>query len=288
MHLPDWVKLFIPPVVWVALAPFRSASKRPTPEWEYLPNGWPSAAEKEIKGWDVQEIAEVYRAKWSVFVERMSGTGPMDMSPEAVNPAESDLVFHNTIMAFAYALAVAARQKDTLSLLDWGGGPGHYYLMAQRLLPGVKIEYACKDTPVLARYGQSIWPEARYFTDDTCFHQPYDLVVASGAMHYVKDWKELLFKLAGAARPYLFVTRLPIVRRAESFVFVQRPYAYGYNTEYAGWCLNQAEFLRQAENAGLVLVREFVTGEQPAIAKAPELCVYRGYLFRRELAAGPA
>jgi hypothetical protein len=89
-----------------------------------------------------------------------------------------------------------------------------------------------------------------------------------------------------AAAGFLFVTRLPVVQTHASFVFVQRPYAYGYNTEYWGWCLNQAEFLAQASQAGLTLVREFVTGEAPVITDAPEQCEYRGFLFQRQAAGG--
>jgi hypothetical protein len=50
--------------------------------------------------------------------------------------------------------------------------------------------------------------------------------------------------------------------------------------EYLGWCLNKAEFLAEASKLGLTLVREFVIGEQPPIANAPEPCQYRGFLFR--------
>jgi putative methyltransferase (TIGR04325 family) len=285
MHLPAWVKLFIPPIVWVVLAPFRRRAGPPVPEWEYLPDGWPAAADtRKVKGWNVQEVVDAYRTKWPAFVERMNAAGPLDVSPEATLPAQSNLVFHNTIMAFAYVLAAAARQKKSLSMLDWGGGPGHYYLIAQRLLPAVRFEYSCKDVAVLAEYGQTLWPEAHYYSDNRCFERQYDLVMASGSMHYVCDWRDLLSKLAGSAGEYLFVTRLPTVERAASFVFIQRPYAYGYNTEYTGWCLNRADLLQQAEAAGLALVREFVTGERPVIANAPEQCVYRGFLFQR----GPA
>jgi hypothetical protein len=49
--------------------------------------------------------------------------------------------------------------------------------------------------------------------------------------------------------------------------------------EYLGLCLNKAEFLAEAGQLGQTLVREFVIGEQPPIAKAPGACRYRGFLF---------
>jgi putative methyltransferase (TIGR04325 family) len=283
MRIRNWIKMFVPPVVWAVRERFRKRAKPQIPEWEYLPGGWPSSENSpEIKGWGVQEIVDAYKSRWPGFLDRLNSTSPLDVSPEAPDPTHSDMVFHNTVMSFAYVLALAAHQKNSISMLDWGGGLGHYYQIARSLLPGVDIDYHCKDVAPLADYGGILWPEAHFYVDRSCFQRHYDLVLASGSMHFSQDWRELLRDLGGATDRYLFVTRLPTVTRAESFVFVQRPYAYGYNTEYAAWCLNQDEFLQAARKAGLQLIREFVTGEQPVIVNAPEQCIYRGYLFRPE------
>jgi hypothetical protein len=78
------------------------------------------------------------------------------------------------------------------------------------------------------------------------------------------------------------VTRLPIVHQAPSYVMVQRPYQYGYNTEYLGWCLNRAEFLQCAQKTGLKLIREFVVEQLPPVHRAPEQPEHWGFLFRKE------
>jgi hypothetical protein len=54
-----------------------------------------------------------------------------------------------------------------------------------------------------------------------------------------------------------------------------------YDTEYPGWFLNRGQFLDEAATLGLRLRREFLTGEEPAVAGAPEQAVYRGFLFDR-------
>ena len=77
----------------------------------------------------------------------------------------------------------------------------------------------------------------------------------------------------------MFITRLPIVHQVASYVMVQRPYEYGYNTEYLGWCLNKDEFLQYATSINLILIKEFVIGENPVIYNAPESCQYWGFLF---------
>ena len=108
----------------------------------------------------------------------------------------------------------------------------------------------------------------------------YDIVIASTSLHYTLDWRALIQRLAKATSGYLYIANLPSVRQVSSFVFVQRPYQYGYNTEYLAWCLNKNEFLAEAEKAGVTLVREFIYGHMPFIQGAPEQNAYLGFLFR--------
>jgi putative methyltransferase (TIGR04325 family) len=279
MNGKELARLLAPPLLAQLVRQFRA---KPTiVEWEYMPDGWQAEqANPAIKGWNERSVLESYVARWPAFVESLNGTTPFGASPEGVSPVRFDLVFHNTLMSYAYALALTARNKMEISMLDWGGGLGHYYLISRALLPDLKVHYHCKDVPVLAEYGQSLFAQAHFYVDDTCLKRSYDFVLASTSLHYSKDWTSILTGLAQATSGQLFVTRLPIVKAAASFVFVQRPYQYGYDTEYLGWCLNRAQFLECAGAAGLELVREFVTGERPSIQGAPEQCQYRGYLFR--------
>jgi putative methyltransferase (TIGR04325 family) len=274
------IKYILPPV-FIHLAKRLQHGCQSRVEWEYIPEGWAYAeTHPEIKGWNVQDVLETYKKKWPQFVAIVQGTGPLGMAHESALTTNEDIYSHNTMMAFGYALALSARGKDRLSVLDWGGGIGHYYLLAQALLPGAEIEYHCKDVPVLCEYGARLFPHQHFDSDDRCFERVYDFVLASTSMHYTEDWQTLLKRLAGATSGYLYIANLPSVQRAASFVFVQRPYQYGYNTEYLAWCLNRTEFLHTAERAGLDLVREFVYGHQPVIHGAPEQNAYRGYLFR--------
>jgi len=285
----DTIKSFIPPIVLQLIRDRRSKSYRriDNPEWEYIPEGWSYARKHpEVKGWNVRAILETYKRKWPRFVEIVQGTGPLGVAHESELTANIDLCSHNTIMSFAYALTQAALYRTSLSMLDWGGGIGHYYLLAQALLPTMEIEYHCMDVPLLANYGAELFPDQHFYSDDSCFQRSYDFVLASASMHYAEDWKSLLTRLREVTQGYLYVTRLPIVRNAPSYVFLQRACCYGYDTEYLGWCLNRREFLEAAQGSGLVLVREFIIGENPNIVNAPEACQYHGFLFNTPEAKG--
>jgi putative methyltransferase (TIGR04325 family) len=188
------------------------------------------------------------------------------------------------MMSYGYVLARVARGKDTLSLLDWGGSAGHYYLYSKALLPEVGIEYYCHDVPVLCQLGKELLPEVQFHEDPAALlNRQYDLVLSSSSLHYFDDWRGTTRRLAAAAGEFLYVARLQTVSRVPSFVVVQRPYhSGGYQTEFLSWFLNRQEFVTCAGESGLELVREFIFAEEWRVRGAPENGASRGFLFRRK------
>lgn len=281
----DFAQDIIPPFFWRILVNLKLrtqnvlAARSLKPEWEFIPQGWDYSKTHLVRGWDAPDILQVYKNKWNKFVELANSTAPLGIAHEADLTNNESIEFQNTILVFAYCLALAAHKKDFLSMLDWGGGIGHYYIFARALLPEIVINYHCKDLPTLVAHGTKLFPNQYFYTDESCLEQKFDFVMASGSMHYDQDWAKLLCKLAQASKGYLFITRLPIVLSVPSFIFIQRPYRYGYNTEYLGWCINREEFLTKAEKLSLKLIREFIIDEHPSIVSAPEDCQYRGFLF---------
>lgn len=248
-------------------------------EWEYRPGGWPDN-DPTIHGWDAESVLTTQLTRWPAFVRSVEGSAPFGLSNEAAGPTEGDYGTHNTVMSFGYVLARAARGRGRLSMLDWGGGIGHYCVYTRALLPEVELEYHCRDLSLLTAAGRQVLPDATFHeTDETALARTYDLVLASSSLHYSRDWRGTLAMLASVTDHYLYVTRQPFVETAPSFVVVQRPYRYGYMTEYPGWFLNRGEFLAEAGALGLELLREFLIAERPVVRGAPEQADYRGFLF---------
>ena len=79
-------------------------------------------------------------------------------------------------------------------MLDWGGSTGHSYLLAQALLPDVRL---------LAQYGAQLFPGQHFYGDESCLERSYDFVMASSSLHYSEDWQRLLAGLARAPGEYI-------------------------------------------------------------------------------------
>jgi len=251
------------------------------PEWQYLPEGW-RTRDPRVTGWNVESIVETQRAKWPEVLRLMSDTGPLPVHLWAHDLSRPGAAASTVLMAFGYVLGLTAWKKDRVSLLDWGGGVGHYNLVSQALFPQLEVEYHCKDVPLLCKAGRELQPSASFHEDDeSCFARDYDLVLASGSLEYFEDWKNVTRRLAGASRRHVYIARLPIVHRVASFTVIQRPYRHGYATEYVSWILNREEFLGHAASLGLRLVREILVSDGPTIHGAPEQSEFSGFLFSR-------
>jgi putative methyltransferase (TIGR04325 family) len=270
----------LPPIIPYAyrrvLAGFGGAERA---EWEYLPDGWPEES-PSVRGWNSQSVLDTHLATWDDLRATDRSTAPFGLSRGPDGASTVNIGLHNTIVSFGYALARAAGRSTRLSMLDWGGGVGAYYVYARALLPDLDLDYHCRELPLLAEGGKRLLPEATFYADDeTALTRHYDFVMASSSIHYLRDWQATLKRLATATNRYMYVTRMPVVQHSPSYVVLQRPYRHGYQTEYPGWFLNREEFLGVAADFGLTLVREFLIAERPDVPNAPEAADYRGFLF---------
>jgi putative methyltransferase (TIGR04325 family) len=243
-----------------------------TPEWEYVKEEWGYPA----RGWDKISVALAYENQYKTDSEKIR-------LPKIFG-CGTELAYHNTIMVFGSVLGRVAWQKESISMLDWGGGLGKYLRIANIFFPHLKINYTCKETTEICGVAQRLQLVGRFSDNDNeVFNSKYDFVLASSSLHYEKDWQQLLFHTSNSLNEngYLLVTLQPFIKYNKSFVFIQRPYQYNYQTEYLGWCLNEEEFLKETSKLGLDCLQEFIIGYSPFIKNAPEQNQYKGFLFQK-------
>lgn len=275
------IQLFLPPVVTDFLK--RNIGYVGRAPWEYFPGGF----ESKIKtgGWGLDSIAALQREKWDSYANRIGSYNALGVNHESPHISnENDPFFHNLLVSFAYVLALSAIQKKVTRVLDWGGGIGHYGLLAEELIKttNVDVDYYCYDFEVFNHHGKALNPAYHYFSDENS-HQDvdFDLVVASSSLWYEKNWKAGVDKICKYNSDYVYITRMIFILAKPSFVAIQRPKTMGYETEYLFWILNKSEFLKYMESKNLSLVREFEFGPVTPIFKAPEQGTMMGFLFKK-------
>jgi putative methyltransferase (TIGR04325 family) len=279
------VKLFIPPILIKGAQTVQNLFQKPDLYTlgfhclEYAPNGWQTKLNNgQHKGWSVDSVIDTEKAKWDIFCRNLEGSGPLGFSHEHTDLSViRNPNFHNVHISYAYVLALVAHKKDSISVLDWGGALGHYYLLGKAVLPDVEIDFHVKEVPLMAKAGEKLNPEVHWYDDETCLERDYDLVMMTGSIPYMEDWAHVLHRIARSIKGYLFISRLPVVEQSPSFVAIQRL----YNSQMLHQQINQTELLETVRETGLTLVREFVVGDRPYIKGAPEQCEVRGWLFKK-------
>jgi putative methyltransferase (TIGR04325 family) len=275
------MQLFLPPVLadfikknigYVGLAP-----------WEYAPQGFKT--EVKAGGWGLDSIAALQKEKWPSYASRIGSCNSLGINHESPNvSSNNDPFFHNLLISFAYVFALSAINKKVVKMLDWGGGIGHYGLLAEELVKttGIEVDYFCYDFEVFNNHGSTLNPTYHYFNDkDLYLDQKFDLLVASSSIWYETDWKVGVDKICRYDAEYIYITRMIFIVDKPSFVAIQRPKTMGYQTEYLFWIINKTEFLQYMESKNLMMVREFEFGPVTPIFKAPEQGTMKGFLFKR-------
>lgn len=272
------LKKFLPPILFDAWCGVRKS--RELPEWEYAPGARVGAAGPG--GWNTASVVDAELRKWPRFLELTAGASPLGIAHEAVELRNDDANAQCVVTAFGCVLHAAAAGKKSLSILDWGGGLGHYRVFAHALAPDLEILYHCKDTSFFCEAARPLHPGAIFFSNENeALAKRYDLVIASSSLQYSADWKRDLARLA-AVTPYLYLARVPLVEKVPTFPVLQRAHRYGYATEYAGFFFNRCEFLETAARCGLETVREFVDLERFSVPGAPEQCKVGGFFFHAQ------
>jgi putative methyltransferase (TIGR04325 family) len=245
---------------------------------------WPE--QPAAGGWDASGVAGARERSWQKFIGSLDSTDPMGLGP-----ADLDRPWHlNTDVqalytTFGYALALASRGVDRVRVLDWGGELGSYLFLARKLMPDVPFEWHCVDLPLVVELGRKLNPDVIFHDDGSWKEQRYDFVFSSSSLQYLPDWRPTLRDLADAATSWMYLTRMPFVRRSPSFVALQR--VKEYSTEIHGWVLNRDAFVDAATSGGHELVQSFVNHRGPRIRGAPEQNLYMGFLFRRPARSVP-
>ena len=271
------IKLFVPPIL-VKCSSFISELFW-KPLLEYAPYGWKTQLNNgKNKGWSVDSVVNTEKKKWNVFCRNLEGSGPLGFSHEDNDLSDIyNTDFHNVHISYAYVLAMAAQKKDCISVLDWGGSLGHYYLIGRAVLPDVSFDYHIKEVPLMAKAGKQLNPDVHWHDNEGCLERNYDLIMINGSLLYMEDWADVLNRIARSVKEYLFLFRLPVVQHSPSFISIERI----YNSQMLHLQLNQTELMNAVKETGLSLIREFVVGDPPYIKNAPEQCEMRGWLFKR-------
>jgi putative methyltransferase (TIGR04325 family) len=181
------------------------------------------------------------------------------------------------LLAAALVFQRASADRDHLSVLDFGGATGAYHHVACGVA-GIPVDYTVQELDANCEAMRPLRPPVRFVSHDRALAPTYGVVLASGALQYLEDWRGRLRLLAKRAEHTLFISRAPVLQGRT--VVVQQRMPGGTNV---GWMWNRDELVHEACQCGLSLADEFHFQDDfspiPGLSEVPRI---RGFAFRRQ------
>jgi putative methyltransferase (TIGR04325 family) len=262
------IKSIVPPLLWEMGKDLKRRLLTSVDHFAFAPDGWSTRLPAGATSDDY----------WNRFIARERLICEALIARVQARDPVSVLTGDMKEVLFGYVLALVARHRQTVTVLDYGGNLGDYYWLGKALVPDVELDYHCKELPLVAEAGRQITPAVTWHTGDACLDQTYDLVMFSSSLHCLQNWQDVLRRASRSARCYLLLSDVPTVRRVPAFVVTQR----SGGMTHLQYQLNRSEIVATVERAGLRLLREFDMGPHPRVANTPEQSTCVGWLFERD------
>ncbi|MEZ5618805.1 MAG: methyltransferase, TIGR04325 family [Rhodocyclaceae bacterium] len=148
--------------------------------------------------------------------------------------------------------ACYAKERDTLIVLDFGGGAGLHFHRLRSFIPyGISLKWGIVELPSVAEIGrtESTSHELTYFSSLEEFRQAYgiaDIVIASGVLQTMENPLATLRELA-VCGAYIILANLPLLRSESDFVAVN----HAETPSYPLWFFSERKFVSELPISGL-------------------------------------
>lgn len=192
-------------------------------------------------------------SSWQEAVQRSVGYETLSRFPAGVPWLVENEHRSQTEMQFVAALGVCSQaiREGLLTVIDLGGGFGHYYGVATASFPGRSWRWCVCETPTVVALGrESAAPKGLDWALRDEVSTNFDIGVASGVLQYLPDPEDAL-RWLGATCRFLILNRLPLWDIPCNGITVQR--ADGVPA-YPAWFLSRPLFEEAISDVGTVLL----------------------------------
>lgn len=188
---------------------------------------------------------------------------------------------------FSLTVALLRQHRERLRVLDFGGGMGLAFVNLLRSLdegtPKPPIDYLVVDNDRSCRDGALLFKELRFVQFSSTLPEnlgDVDIVLLSGVLQFVEDYKSVLKRLAAFNAPYWLFTFVP-TGDIPTFASGQKNVP---GSTIPVWFFNLGELLEIMRSLGYQLIfkaaleRKFDMGNFPESHRLPQQC---NLLFHR-------
>lgn len=236
---------------------------------------WEEAKEAAI-GYDEPSIAEkVYLSTQKVI----AGEATYERDSVCFND-----ISYNYRLLFVLAMAGGISRK--INVLDFGGSLGSEYWRHRKIIDseGIAVSWNVVEQKNYVQFGKQLdCNEVDFYSsiDDYSKKQSNtDVLVFSGVMQFLDDWRAILNEALSLTPHYLLIERQPVADK--EIICVQHVGEQIYNASYATRIIAKNDLINFIKSLGYKIISEFGSDADGDVhyveAKSVE---YRGWIFER-------
>jgi putative methyltransferase (TIGR04325 family) len=151
------------------------------------------------------------------------------------------------------ALAVRLVGRDSVSVVDFGGGVGQSFAALRRMVDtSVALQYCIVEIPSIVEHARRLWPDSQVMFAETLEDVPFvpDIVFAKGAIQYWPDYAEGLRRLFALSAAWVLLEKASLLMDRE--YATEQVNAYESRIPY--WFMSRERLLDVAKQCGYALV----------------------------------
>jgi putative methyltransferase (TIGR04325 family) len=233
-----------------------------------------TAENKVFYGFDA--MAEEDRKRRDEFLKRFSNEG-------------SFIDGQSQQLLAALSIVLSKHHLKSLKVLDFGGSWGIFYHYLHRALPGITLDWMILETETMVKLfepfaeshlrWQSTLPEAPSGPISPA-DKPFDICLASAALHHVEDPEVTVRRLAGLGR-YLLINRIPLLDRDQDQIVFQRcSHSSQKDLNLPAWLFSGRKLVRLLKSLGTLRLDWDVPQDQATLEDRN--IPFRGFLLETD------
>ena len=163
------------------------------PRFEFYGYEWP--VENNISNWEDNQFIQHHKKNWSNVLNSFR------KDCTYTNEIWTNNLYNNFINTLYHTSF--SKNKNKIRILDYGGGFGLYKFIMTTFTPEIDFEYYIYDLPKISKVGKEFNPDINFIKKEECFLDTYDLIIFSGSLCYIENWKKTLQKPANVQNQYM-------------------------------------------------------------------------------------
>jgi len=140
----------------------------------------------------------------------------------------------------------AAKGKNTLKVLDFGGALGSHYYPTQKALKDIQLDWTIIEQEGFVQHGKEEFAKEHLHFEanlEVALSKEYDLILLGCVLPYLPNPYEVLTKLTAAKANYLLIDKHPLIAGTKDRLTIQRIPPSIYEASYPAWFFSESKFL---------------------------------------------